>query len=49
MSFLYTASADGVPVTRCPECGFELEPGLDECPNCGAILGDYEEFDEFEA
>lgn len=34
-------------VTRCPECGWDLEPGMEECPNCGAILGDYEEFEEF--
>ncbi len=33
---------------RCPECGFELEWDDDECPHCGAILGDYEEQDEFE-
>ena len=33
---------------RCPECGFDLEPDEDECPNCGAILADYEEFDELE-
>ncbi len=32
-----------VPTPRCPECGFELEPDQDECPNCGAIIGDYEE------
>ena len=28
---------------RCPECGYELEWDEDECPNCGAIIGDYEE------
>ena len=33
---------------RCPECGYELEWDDDECPNCGAILGDYEEFSGFE-
>jgi len=33
---------------RCPECGYELEWDEDECPNCGALLGDYEEFKQFE-
>ena len=28
---------------RCPECGFDVELDEDECPKCGAILGDYEE------
>jgi rubrerythrin len=32
---------------RCPECGYELGWDEDECPNCGAIMGDYEEFSEF--
>ncbi len=32
---------------RCPECGYELEWDEDECPNCGALLGDYEEFRQF--
>ncbi|HEY5538060.1 MAG TPA: zinc-ribbon domain-containing protein [Thermoplasmata archaeon] len=33
---------------RCPECGYELELDQDECPNCGAIIGDYEDGEEFE-
>ncbi len=45
--FLYSPGSDGipegVPTPRCPECGFELEHDEDECPNCGAIIGDYEE------
>ena len=35
-------------VARCPECGYELEWDEEECPNCGAILGDYEEAEDFE-
>ncbi len=35
----------GVPTARCPECGYELEVDDDECPNCGAIIGDYEKDD----
>ncbi len=38
----------GQRTARCPECGFELERDEDECPNCGAIIGDYEEDEEFE-
>lgn len=36
-------SATGFLTARCPECGYELEWDEDECPNCGAIIGDYEE------
>jgi len=39
----------GSGMSRCPECGYDLEPDEEECPNCGAILGDYEEFEEFDA
>lgn len=28
--------------------GYDLEPDEDECPNCGAILGDYEGFEELD-
>jgi len=38
----------GPRTARCPECGFELELDEDECPNCGAIVGDYETDEEFE-
>jgi len=29
-------------------CGGEIAPDDDECPNCGAIIGDYEKDDEGE-
>ena len=48
---LYIPFADetvGVVLLRCPECGYELELDQDECPNCGAIIGDYEDGEEFE-
>jgi len=35
-------------MARCPECGFDLDVEQDECPSCGAILADYEEFEELE-
>jgi len=38
----------GFFTARCPECGYELERDADECPNCGAIIGDYEADEEFE-
>jgi len=38
----------GLRTARCPECGYELERDADECPNCGAIIGDYEADEEFE-
>ena len=38
----------GSATARCAECGFELELDEDECPQCGAILGDYEEDEEFQ-
>ena len=30
------------------ECGYELEWDEEECPNCGAIVGDVEEAEHFE-
>ena len=30
-------------LARCPECGYELEWDEEECPNCGAIVSDYED------
>lgn len=35
-------------VARCPECGYELEWDEEECPNCGAIVSDYEEDEDSE-
>ena len=32
-------------MNRCPECDWELESGDELCPNCGAILADYEDLD----
>jgi len=30
---------------RCPECDEEISHGDELCPNCGAILSDYENYD----
>ena len=35
-------------MNRCPECDWELEVGDELCPNCGAILADYEDFKDSE-
>jgi len=35
-------------MNRCPECDWELDPSDELCPNCGAILADYDEAEEFE-
>src|SRR2546427_745830 len=32
-------------MTRCPECGWEIDPEDEMCPNCGAFLADYEDVD----
>ena len=31
---------------RCPECGWEVDPDAESCPNCGAYLADYEDVSE---
>ncbi|HEY7589222.1 MAG TPA: zinc ribbon domain-containing protein [Thermoplasmata archaeon] len=31
---------------RCPECGWEIDPDAESCPNCGAYLADYEDAEE---
>ncbi len=28
---------------HCPECGWEVDPDEEMCPNCGAYLADYED------
>jgi len=35
-------------VTRCPECGWEIDPEDEMCPNCGAYLADYEDVEPSE-
>ncbi len=32
-------------MTRCPECGWEIDPDDEMCPNCGAFLADYEDLE----
>ncbi len=32
----------------CPECDWEIDEGEELCPNCGAVLVDYDT-EEFEA
>jgi len=32
-------------MTRCPECGWEIDPEDAMCPNCGAYLADYEDLE----
>ncbi|TLZ94396.1 MAG: zinc ribbon domain-containing protein [Methanobacteriota archaeon] len=36
------------PMTRCPECGWEIDPEAEMCPNCGAYLADYEDVEPSE-
>ena len=33
---------------HCPECGWEVDPDAEMCPNCGAYLADYEDQQETE-
>jgi len=35
-------------LARCPECDQELESGEELCPNCGAIVSDYEDIERNE-
>jgi len=32
-------------MTRCPECGWEIDPDDEMCPNCGTYLADYEDIE----
>src|SRR5207253_1912421 len=38
-----SVSTPGHRMTRCPECGWEIDPDDEMCPNCGAYLADYED------
>lgn len=33
---------------HCPECGWEVDPDEEMCPNCGAYLADYENQEQSE-
>ncbi len=33
----------GGGLEHCPECGWEVDPDEEMCPNCGAYLADYED------
>src|SRR5439155_16852193 len=47
--FIPGTSVRGVgPMTRCPECGWEIDPEDEMCPNCGAYLADYEDVEPCE-
>ncbi len=37
-----------VGMEHCPECGWEVDPDEEMCPNCGTYLADYEDQQETE-
>src|SRR6266566_227855 len=40
-----SVSTPGHGMIHCPECGWEIDPDDEMCPNCGAYLADYEDLE----
>ena len=43
-----SVSSPGHRMIHCPECGWEIDPDDEMCPNCGAYLADYENLEPSE-
>src|SRR2546425_4903733 len=43
-----SVSTPGHGMIHCPECGWEIDPDDEMCPNCGAYLADYENLEPSE-